>query len=132
MIGMTGLFVAGSEAGAVIITASVGGISSTAAVQVEPAPVKQINDGKDVQDNEDDLPPPAPAQPKRITWSGEIPAQRWMNFYTRILAKFATGKALKLNVSVEITPERGLSPQQIDEIKIGLRELGLDDNVRTE
>lgn len=132
MIGMTGLFVAGSEAGAVIITASVGGISSIAAVQVEQAPVKQINDGKDVQDNEDDLPPPAPAQPKRITWSGEIPAQRWMNFYTRILAKFATGKALKLNVSVEITPERGLSPQQIDEIKIGLRELGLDDNVRTE
>jgi hypothetical protein len=45
-------------------------------------------------------------------------------------AKFATGKRLKLTVSVEIAPEKGVSSQQSEEIKIGLRELGLNDDVR--
>lgn len=64
-----------------------------------------------------------------FSWSGEVPAQKWMNFYTRVLAKFSAAKGMKLNVSVEILPEGGISKQKIEETKKSLTELGLDPNV---
>ncbi len=62
-----------------------------------------------------------------IAWSGEIPPQKWMNFYTRVLAKFATGSGLKLSVKVEVAPDGGVSQQKIEETRAALRELGLND-----
>lgn len=64
-----------------------------------------------------------------MRWSGEVPAQKWMNFYTKVLAKFATTGGLKVRVTFEVAPDGGLLPQRIDETKALLRELGLDDNV---
>jgi len=126
----TGVFVAGQDTGAVTVTATAGNISGSATVAIVSADQDKVNDEKGKI--EPIGPPPAPAMPKQFTWSGEVPSQKWMNFYTKILAKFATGKGLKLAVNVEIAPEKGLSPQQIEEIKIGLRELGLDDDVRVQ
>ena len=54
-----------------------------------------------------------------------------MNFYTKVLSKFASGKGLKITLKVEISPEGGISTQQIEETKIALRELGLDDDIKT-
>jgi hypothetical protein len=68
----------------------------------------------------------------RVTWQGDVPPQKWMNFYTKVLSKFATQTGLKLALKVEITPEGGVSSQKVDEIKIALRELGLSDNVTLE
>jgi hypothetical protein len=65
----------------------------------------------------------------RMSWSGEVPAQKWMNFYTRVLSKFATGTGLRLTVKVDIAPDGGLSPQKIDETRSALRELGLNDRI---
>jgi hypothetical protein len=65
-----------------------------------------------------------------MRWTGDVPAQKWMNFYTKILAKFATSGGLKLTVSFEITPEGGLPPHRVEETKAALRELGLDDDVQ--
>jgi hypothetical protein len=48
--------------------------------------------------------------------------------YTRVLAKFSAAKGMKLNVSVEILPEGGISKQKIEETKKSLTELGLDPN----
>lgn len=53
----------------------------------------------------------------------------WMNFYTKVLAKYATTGGLKVRVTFEVAPDGGLLPQRIDETKALLRELGLDDNV---
>jgi hypothetical protein len=64
-----------------------------------------------------------------LTWSGEVPSQKWMNFYTKFLTKLGVGNDLSLNVSVKCKPQGGLSPQKVDEIKSALRELGLDDNL---
>jgi hypothetical protein len=58
-----------------------------------------------------------------------VPAQKWMNFYTKVLSKFASGKGLKLTVTVEAMPEGGVSSQKIEETKVALRELGLKDDV---
>jgi hypothetical protein len=72
---------------------------------------------------------PEPAQlALGLTWSGEVPSQKWMNFYTKVLTKLGVGNDLSLNVKVKCKPQGGVSPQKIEEIKSALRELGLDDN----
>ena len=50
-------------------------------------------------------PLPLTAEIKGLKWSGEVPAQKWMNFYTKVLAKYATTGGLKLTVTFEVTPE---------------------------
>lgn len=77
-------------------------------------------------------PPLAPTGTSALKWTGEVPAQKWMNFYTKVLSKFASARGLKLTVQVEVSPEGGLSKQKIDETKSALRELGLSDDVKTE
>jgi hypothetical protein len=67
-----------------------------------------------------------------LSWEGEVPAQKWMNFYTKVLTRFKGGEALTLTVRVEVTSEGSISPQKIEETKVALRELGLDDTLRTE
>jgi hypothetical protein len=64
-----------------------------------------------------------------LTWSGEVPSQKWMNFYTKVLTKLGVGNDLSLNVKVKCKPQGGVSKQKIEEIKSALRELGLDDNL---
>jgi hypothetical protein len=77
-------------------------------------------------------PSASPTGFRRVIWIGEVPPQKWMNFYTKVLAKFATQSGLKLGLRVEITPEDGISTQKVDEIKTALRELALPDDVATE
>lgn len=67
-----------------------------------------------------------------LKWSGDVPPQKWMNFYTKVLSRFVTGSGLKLTVRVEVTPEGGVSKQKVDEARSALRELGLDDDVKEE
>ena len=76
--------------------------------------------------------PARPSPPDKITglrWSGQVPPQKWMNFYTKVLAKYATTSGLKLTVTFEVNPAAGLSPQRVEETKAALRELGLDDEI---
>ena len=77
-------------------------------------------------------PPLVPAGISVLKWTGEVPAQKWMNFYTKVLSKFASARGLKLTVKVEVTPDGGVSKQKLDETKSALRELGLNDDVNIE
>jgi len=72
-----------------------------------------------------------PTSASGLAWIGEIPPQKWMNFYTKVLSKFASARGLKLTVKVEVSPEGGVSRQKLDETKSALRELGLNDDVST-
>ena len=74
-------------------------------------------------------PPSGPPAPRRMRWSGEISSQKWMNFYTKVLARFATGSSLRLSVQLEVNQQEGISKQKIEETKVSLRELGLKDDV---
>jgi hypothetical protein len=67
----------------------------------------------------------------RIQWIGEIPPQKWMNFYTRVVSKFATSKGVKLTVTFAAAPEGGVSKQKVEEAKAALRELGLDPDIKS-
>jgi hypothetical protein len=64
-----------------------------------------------------------------IRWSGEVPPQKWMNFYTKVLSRYTATPGLKLTIAVEVSPSDGLSQQSLEEMRSALRELGLDDRV---
>lgn len=66
-----------------------------------------------------------------VQWTGEVPTAKWMTFYTKVLAKYAKEKGLTLKASFELRPDQGLTKQQVDELRATLRELGLEDDVRT-
>jgi len=75
---------------------------------------------------------PIPASIPRLVWSGDVPHQKWMNFYTKVLSKFAATSRLKLTLRVEVAPAEGVSLQKVDETKVALRELGLKDSLEGE
>jgi hypothetical protein len=78
--------------------------------------------------------PAYPVQPvlfSHIEWTGEIPPQKWMNFYTKVVSKFAASKGIKLTVTFEAAPEGGVSKQKVEEAKAALRELGLDPDIKS-
>ena len=52
-----------------------------------------------------------------------------MNFYTKVLSRYATATEIKLSISVEVRSQDGVSKQAVEETRIALRELGLDDQV---
>lgn len=54
-----------------------------------------------------------------------------MNFYTRVLSKFAAGMGLKLTLKVEVASDAGIPTHRVEETKVALRELGLSDEVET-
>jgi hypothetical protein len=119
-----GIYRAGESEGKFVITVQVDKITSQANVTVkkvgtgggDPPPLPP--------------PPPPPAKVTRLSWNGEIPAQKWMNFYTRVLSRFALGHKLKLSLHVEVSQDSGISEQKIEETKGALRELGLGEEIK--
>jgi hypothetical protein len=94
----------------------------------KPEPLPQEPDGKK---------PGEPKKPEQLmfasmAWTGDVPPQKWMKFYTAVLSKFAAAKGLKLKLTVEVAPEGGISKQKIEETKAALRELGLPDDINSQ
>ncbi|RCK78428.1 MAG: putative ATPase (AAA+ superfamily) [Candidatus Ozemobacter sibiricus] len=79
------------------------------------------------QPKETSAPEPANKGLRKLGWSGDVPPQKWMNFYTKVLTRFARSNGLKLTVKIEITPSEGLTQQQLEETRQALKELGLPD-----
>ncbi len=50
----------------------------------------------------------------------------------KVLTKLVSGGKLTINVSIEAKPKDGVTDQQLEETKVALRGLGLDDEVHTE
>lgn len=74
-------------------------------------------------------PPPPPSGEQIIRWRGTVPAQKWTQFYMKVLTRYAGQPGLKLEVSFEAPVEREQAPGKTAETRAGLKELGLDDNV---
>jgi len=94
-----GVFLSGQEEGIFKVTATVGDVNGL-------APITVIK--------------------RNSHWEGEIPHQKWTQFYNRILSKFAVRKGLKLAVAVDISDA---TKEEIEEMRMALRELGLEDYV---
>jgi len=109
-----------SSGGLFIVKAEADGLESIAEVRV--ALLSKPDGGGDGGDD------PKPRS-KSIQWQGEVPPQKWMNFYTKVLSRFASSEGLKLKVSFEVPAEGEQGQAKADEARSGLKELGLDDNV---
>jgi hypothetical protein len=88
-----------------------------------------VTETTETTDGEKPVPPLVADPIAMLRWSGEVPHQKWMNFYTKVLSRFVTTKSLRLTVAVEVAPESGVSKQAIEETKTALRELGLKDEL---
>jgi hypothetical protein len=116
IISQEGVYKAGGETGNFAITAKVGTVSGIAEVSIKKEERK----------------PEPPELHETLTWSGDVSHQKWVNFYTKVLTKFVKSGELKLNINIEAKPQGGVTTQQVEETKSALRELGLDDDVKTE
>ena len=47
----------------------------------------------------------------------------------KVLSQYATEKDLKIPLSFEVSPVGGPSPQNVEDTKAALRELGLNDDI---
>lgn len=109
-----GSYTAGEHEGLFTIHASSAGIEAIGEIRVA---------------KQETSPPPTPDK-QVIRWSGDVPPQKWMNFYTKVLSRFASSKDLRLSVSFEVPAEGESGTTKANEAKTGLKELGLDDDVR--
>jgi len=109
-----GLFTAGDNAGQFTVHAKADGIEAIAEVRVS---------------TEEEKPKRKEAGKQMICWSGDVPPQKWMNFYTKVLSRFASSPGLELTVSFEVPADPDQGESKANDAKTGLRELGLDDNI---
>ena len=102
-----------------MVTARCGETEAQAQIRVQA----KKPDGK----NGDDKPDAA----KVIRWSGTIPYQKWMNFYTKVVSPFASVAGLSLRVEVEVPAEKDeqQAKAQLEKIRGALRDLNLDEDV---
>jgi hypothetical protein len=114
-----GVYKAVDGAGLFTVRAAAGEREAVAEVRVTPA------DGHP-GDRDGDKVEPQPGQ-RMIRWRGAVPPQKWMNFYTKVLTRFASSKDLKLEVSFEVPVDRDQAQAKADETRSGLKELGLSD-----
>jgi hypothetical protein len=73
--------------------------------------------------------PPANLEVAGFRWSGEVSPQKWMNFYTKVLSRFATLGGMKLIVTAEVAPPGGINTLKLEETRVALRELGLSEAI---
>jgi hypothetical protein len=66
-----------------------------------------------------------------LTWSGEVPHNKWNLLFPKVLARLAKTGGLRLTVSVEVDVPSGLPNSVVDETKVALREPGLNEQVST-
>jgi len=75
-------------------------------------------------------PPPPPAGDRFVHWEGDMPPQKWSQFYMKVLAGFATDEDLKLNVTFWAPATSEQAESRLNEINASLRDLGLDDDAK--
>ncbi len=114
-----GLLIAADNTGIYTITAQVEGIQNSTQLRVtDKVP------GGGGGDESDDV----GIEGVTIRWQGDVPPQKWMNFYTKVLTRFVTEPGLKLQVSFEAPTEEAAAQNTLDQIKSALRDLGLGED----
>ena len=116
-----GVFKAGKDRGNFLVWGKSGKVKGDACVN--------IHEGVNGPGPE---PPHSPQKPGTLSWSGEVPAQKWMHFYTKVLTRFIKDGSLKINVSFESSAEGGFDKSQIEETRSALRDIGVNENIKEE
>lgn len=120
-IDQTGKFTAGTDLGAFSVLAVKDGCEGRAGIQIVAKTSGQNGGGS--------TPPKGQSS---IRWSGTVPPQKWMNFYTKVVGRFANTPGLTISVSFSVPSEQDQSKAKTEETRAALKELGLDDAVSEE
>lgn len=76
------------------------------------------------------LPPPPPLERiVSIQWEGVVDPLKWMNLYSRVLLKLQSAGSLDVSIQLDLTNEDGISKEVVEEVKVALKELRLDDEI---
>ena len=133
-IASDGVLQAGADVGNFTVTATIDSINAISTFSVIATAVKngEGSYGKraNTDTSGDSKDTPSSSVPTHLSWSGEIPTQKWMNFYSRVLSRFAADPGLSLTLKVEFSADGEVSEQKLQETKVALQELGLDDDVQ--
>tara|TARA_B100001245_G_scaffold200909_1_gene160885 strand:- start:79 stop:1476 length:1398 start_codon:yes stop_codon:yes gene_type:complete len=75
-----------------------------------------------------------PRQPELVTfdstgWTGELTGEQLIAFQKDILDKFDLVKDARVKLQLKVSPEDGITKQEVDELKAALKKLGLSDKV---
>jgi len=117
-----GTFTAGTAEGSHSVSATAGDVTATAEVRIQKAGTGGGGTGGTSGGGG------VVAGKQRIAWSGDVPPQKWTKFYSQVLAKFAVGSDLKIRVTFEATVDAAQAKAKLDEARVQLRELGLNDD----
>ncbi|MEI6536378.1 MAG: hypothetical protein WCN98_13610, partial [Verrucomicrobiaceae bacterium] len=118
-----GTFTAGAAEGSHSISVTAGEVTATAEVRVQ-----KTSTGGGGPGGADGTGGGVAAGKQQIAWSGDVPPQKWTKFYSQVLAKFAVGSDLKIRVTFEATVDAAQAKAKLDEARVQLRELGLNDD----
>lgn len=121
-VDQSGRFVASKSPGLFSILATKDGVEARSVIKVGAA--------KDSENEERNLTPRH--GPSSIRWSGIVPPQKWMNFYTKVVGRFANTPGLTISVSFSVPSEAEQSKAKTEETRAALKELGLDDSISHE
>jgi hypothetical protein len=102
--------------GSYVVSVSAGEVAAKTQVQVREA-------------GEPPPPPPPPVFERGVCWQGDVPPRQWMNFYTKVLTRFATAPGLKLHVRFELPADGSVTEAKLEETRTALRELGLSEQL---
>ncbi len=120
-ISSVGEYLAGNTEGTFEIVAECDGLVTRGKVVIRASAKEEGGRG----------PGPGP-QPTHITslcWKGTVDPFKWMNIYKRILMKVQNSGSLGVTLEINLKNEEGISKEKIDEVKIALKELGMDDEL---
>ena len=75
-----------------------------------------------------------PRQPELVTfdstgWSGDLTGEQLVAFQKDILEKFGLVKDAKVKLQLSVSPEDGITKQEVDELKAALKKIGISDKV---
>lgn len=115
-IDSNGVFEAGKDGGVFSATAMAAGNEAVAEVRI--AATEDVS--KVVETS----------GPRTIRWSGNVPPQKWMQFYTKVLSKHVTSPDLRIEVTFQIKVDPDQADNKSADTKSALRELGLTEDVR--
>lgn len=123
-INSDGEFVAGTIDGTYTVIAECGEVIGSVSVVVKRS---------------DEIPPPPPPPPpithEKITsvrWNGVVDPLKWMNIYSRVILKLQNSGKLSVSIHLDLTKEdneEGISKEIVEEVKVALKELGLNDDI---
>jgi len=74
-------------------------------------------------------PDPRPTPITSLRWKGTVDPLKWMNIYKRILMQVQNSGSLGVTLDIYLKNDEGISKEKIEEVKMALKELGMDDEL---